>query len=213
MEKIGEGSQSVVYKLDNEWVFTHYKLSSEHPIDFNTIEILINKAQNLHRVIIPVKADYDISGTKIVGTYSRYVLGQNINEMDKFELYNIPCKCFYKWYCEFLEDVIYLGKLNILTTDISRDNMLLGNDGPYLVDIGCFKFDNSKSIEEIVKKNIEELNFCFLYGIIWKAGQFVTNQSFQEVFNEMNNFDGTLLDYLKFKNPYDYKNVNGKKIS
>ena len=43
-----------------------------------------------------------------------------------------------------------------------------------------------------------------LYGVIWKVGQFATQQSFEEIFNEIKNFDGTLFQYIQFKNPYDY---------
>ena len=67
-----------------------------------------------------------------------------------------------------------------------------------------FEYCQEKSVEEIQKLNQTNLNFAMLYGVIWKVGQFATQQSFEEIFNEIKNFDGTLFQYIQFKNPYDY---------
>ena len=69
LEKIGEGGQSIVYKIDENWVFKHYKLDSKYPIDFRAIEIMCNEVNNLKRVIVPIKIDYNITKNKILGTY------------------------------------------------------------------------------------------------------------------------------------------------
>ena len=208
MEKIGEGSQAIVYKLDENWIFSHYKIDTQNPIDFSTLEIMVNQVEELKRIVIPVKADYNNDKTKIVGTYSRYISGVNFNSTDITSFSNIPCEMLYSWYKDFIEDVKILSKYKILALDITSDNILINNNGPFLIDAGGFKYSPEKDNEEIEKENIANINYCFLYGIVWKVGQFVSRQSLDEIFEEIRNFNGTLREYLQFKNPYEYGNLD-----
>lgn len=198
LEKIGEGGQSIVYKIDENWVFKHYKLDSKYPIDFRAIEIMCNEVNNLKRIIVPIKIDYNITKNKILGTYSRFVSPQEI------ELGNILCSTLYQWYIELYEDTKVLSSKKIKMIDSVAWNYILNEEGPFLIDVDSFKFCPEKSLESVEKENIEDLNYVFLYGFVWKVGQFVAKQSFDEIFEEISNFKGTLYDFIKCKNAYDY---------
>ena len=58
MEKIGEGGQSIVYKLNENWIFKHYKLDTKYPIDFKAIEIMCYQISDLKRIILKQKRDF-----------------------------------------------------------------------------------------------------------------------------------------------------------
>ena len=198
MEKIGEGGQSVVYKLNENWVFKHYKLDTKYPIDFKAIEIMCYQISDLKRIILPTKVDYNITKDKIVGTYSQYI------ETKEISLGNILCSTLYQWYMELCEDIKILSSKKIRMIDSVAWNYVINENGPFLIDVDSFIFCPEKTIEDVEIENIKDLNYTFLYGFIWKVGQFATRQSINEIFEEISKFQGTLYDYLKFKNPYDY---------
>ena len=202
MEKIGEGGQSIVWKLDENWVFKQYKIDTKYPIDFKAIEIMCNEVDDLDRIIVPVKIDYNINKDKIVGTYSRFVPTKEI------QLGNVLCSTLYQWYMELYQDIKLLSAKKIRMIDSVVWNYTMNENGPFLIDVDSFTFCPEKSVDDIEKENIEDLNYTFLYGFIWNVGQFVTKQSIKEILEEMSMFNGTLQDYLIFKNPYDYGESN-----
>lgn len=198
MQKIGEGGQSIIYKLNDEWIFKHYKLDKKYPIDFKTIEIMCNEINALKRIILPIKIDYDILKKQIVGTYSRYVQNKEIN------LGNVLCSTLHQWYMELYSDVKILSSKKIRMNDLVTWNFIFNENGPFMIDVDSFMYCPEKTNETLEMENIKDLNYTFLYGFIWKVGQFATKQSINEILEEIFNFKGTLYDYLKFKNPYEY---------
>lgn len=198
-EKISEGSQSIVYKTSNNQVYKEFKPDTEHPFDYDALEIMCGKLGNLKRINIPISLKYDADG-KIIGSLENFVQNEDI------KLENVHCRDLYKWYIEVLEDMEKLTYQKIKGIDISSDNIVLNKNGLFIIDIGCFEYHPNESIEEIRKSNIEEINFVFLYGLIWKVCQFASRQSFAEIFSEIKDFDGTIFQYLQYKNPYEYAN-------
>lgn len=197
MEKCNEGGQSKVYRIDDNFVFKHYKQDGKYPIDFKTIEIMCEELQALNRIIVPIKIDYD-KNNKIVGTYYKYIKSQPI------ELSNVQCSKFYQWYIELLEDVKKVSSKKIRMKDLVDWNFIINTDGPFFIDVESFILCNEETSEKIEQDNISDLNYTFLYGFVWKVGQFVTKQSFEEIFSEIRDFSGTLFEYVQYKNPYDY---------
>lgn len=197
MEVLGQGGQSIVYKLNDNYVFKHYKLDKKYTIDFRTIEILCNEIGKLNRIITPIKIDYD-RDNKIMGTYCKYIQNQQL------ELANVSCSTFYQWYMELIEDVKKISLKRIRMIDLVYWNFMMSEEGPFLIDVDSFVFSPEKDIEEIEKDNIADLNYTFLYGFLWKVGQFATRQTHDEIFAEIKNFNGTLFEYVQYKNPYDY---------
>ena len=198
MQKIGEGGQSIIYKLNDEWIFKHYKLDKKYPIDFKTIEIMCNEINALKRIILPIKIDYDILKKQIVGTYSRYVQNKEIN------LGNVLCSTLHQWYMELYSDVKILSSKKIRMNDLVTWNFIFNENGPFMIDVDSFIYCPEKANETLEMENIKDLNYTFLYGFIWKVGQFATKKSINEILEEIFNFKRTLYDYLKLKNPYEY---------
>lgn len=197
MELIGEGGQSKVYKIDDLWVYREYKNDGRFPIEFNTIELLAKKSLKLKRIIIPTTIKYD-GDKNIIGSISQFIKSENI------ELANIKCSELILWYIELFEDIEKLSQEKIRTMDFTIHNMLLNENGVFLIDIDSFKYMPESSIDEIRRENVADLNYTFLYGLIWKIGQFVAKESFEELFLEIKNFDGTLFEYIQYRNSYDY---------
>ena len=195
--KIGEGSQSNVYLTLNDDVYKEFKPNTEHPFDFMALKKMVENIKNLKRVNIPFRLIYG-KENEIIGELEKYIPKETI------ELSNLPCALVFKWYKEASEDMKILSQNKISTFDISTDNMVINSNGMFIIDVGCFEYTPEKTVDEIQKLNQDNLNFTILYGLIWKVGQFATQQSFEEIFNEIKNFDGTLFQYVQFKNPYDY---------
>lgn len=204
MEILSQGGQSIVYKLDDNYVFKQYKLDKEYPIDFKIIKILCNEIGKLNRVITPIKIDYN-RNDKIVGTYCKYIQSYQL------ELVNVSCSTFYQWYTELIDDVKKISSKKIRMLDFVYWNFIMSENGPYFIDVESFVFSQEKDIEEIEKDNIADLNYCFLYGFLGKIGHFVTSQTFNEIFDEIKNFNGTLSEYVQYKKSYDYETYTSNK--
>lgn len=201
MEFIAEGGQCKVYKIDDSWVYREYKNDGRFPVEFSTIKLMKEKGLRLKRIVVPVDFKYDLD-KNIIGSISQFINSEDI------DLANVKCSELYTWYLELLCDAEKLSQLKIRMIDFSIYNMLLNANGPFLIDVDSFKHQPESSIEEIRKANIEDLNYTFLYGLIWKVGQFVVKESFEDLFLEIKDFNGTLFEYLQYRNPYDYGEYN-----
>lgn len=187
----------------NNDVYKEFKSDTEHQFDYRALKKMVEDVGNLKRINIPFKLIYG-PNNEIIGELEKYVSEEAI------ELSNLPCSLIFKWYQEASEDMSILAQHKISTADISTDNMVINSEGMFIIDVGCFEYTPEKAVEEIQELNQDNLNFVMLYGLVWKVGQFATQQSFEEIFNEIKNFDGTLFQYVQFKNPYDYAD-NGRK--
>ena len=204
MKLINDGAQSEVYEYDDETVYKKYKKQIASPIDLDALKIMYYKINQMKRIMLPIRLE--VVDDKILGQYSRYIKPPYI------DLSLVSCADFYTWYLEVTEEVKILAQFKIRVIDAqARENVVINNSGPYLVDIEGFKYYPLEEESIIEKANCEEIKYCFLNSLLRDVGAFsVFDQSLDEALLEIASFEGTLREYLHFKNTNDYETIKKK---
>ena len=144
MEKIGQGSQSIVYKCEYKGKVAAIKVISE--IDIKCI---------IHEIAIIVKLDCEnipqfhgvILGSNSVSYVTEFISGKSLDEVD---IINLSFKIKLKISKEISKTITYLHKCGCIHRDLKAENIMIDTENwkVYVIDFGIAKYLNGKSSVE-----------------------------------------------------------------
>ena len=215
MKKIGEGSETEAYLVDNH--VEKYFIDKPGKKIYLTEET-VDKMRNIKTNRILLLTDKLMKDGNFVGYKMNYA--ENLGNDSYFSLSKDKLKDEHK---RLKEDIEILSDNKLMMEDLLHQNTSY-NNGIYIIDPGSFVFDNDFSVNQAYGINVDMFNEYLIQEVLKyyhlnkynKVGDFAVSQDFcrkvNKEYNESNEYD--VLDFLsniEEKNLAEYVENKSKK--